>query len=130
MSDWLRRKRQEGETGPYVFSYLTGTRRGEPVQARTIERAVKEAGARAGLPAERCTPHKLRHSHATALMKAGRRLEEVQEILGHESIATTRIYAHLEPGHLSLGHPPALCSGPSSAGLGVAVGPGHQEGGA
>ena len=101
LSDWLRRKRQEGETGPYVFSYLTGTRRGEPVQARTIERAVKEAGARAGLPDERCTPHKLRHSHATALMKAGRRLEEVQEILGHESIATTRIYAHLEPGRLA-----------------------------
>ena len=33
-------------------------------------------------------------------MKAGRRLEEVQEILGHESIATTRIYAHLEPERL------------------------------
>ncbi|WP_084148124.1 tyrosine-type recombinase/integrase [Deinococcus frigens] len=50
---------------------------------------------------QNCTPHKLRHSHATALVKAGRRLEEVQEILGHESIATTRIYAHLEPERLA-----------------------------
>lgn len=101
LGEWLKLKTLEAEDGPYVFSYLTGTRRGEPISAQTVERAVKEAGKRAKLPAERCTPHKLRHSHATALMKAGRKLEEVQEILGHESIATTRMYAHLEPERLA-----------------------------
>lgn len=101
LQEWLKLKAQESEDGPYVFSYLTGTKRGQPIKPLTIERAVKEAGARAKLPADRCTPHKLRHSHATALMQAGRRLEEVQEILGHESIATTRIYAHLESGRLA-----------------------------
>lgn len=40
---------------------------------------------------KKCTPHKLRHSHATVLVKADRKLEEVREILGHESMATTRI---------------------------------------
>lgn len=101
MQGWLKLKAQEGEDGPYVFSYLTGTKKGQPIRPLTIERAVKEAGQRARLPAEKCTPHKLRHSHATALIQAGRRLEEVQEILGHESIATTRIYAHLEPERLA-----------------------------
>ena len=53
------------------------------------------AGVRAGLPVGKCTPHKLRHAHATALVDAGRRIEEVQEVLGHASIATTRIYAQV-----------------------------------
>lgn len=101
MQGWLKLKEQEGEDGPYLFSYLTGTKKGQPVQPLTIERAVKAAGEKARLPADKCTPHKLRHSHATALIQAGRRLEEVQEILGHESIATTRIYAHLEPERLA-----------------------------
>ena len=49
----------------------------------------------AELPEGKCTPHKLRHAHATALVDAGRRIEEVQEVLGHASIATTRIYAQV-----------------------------------
>lgn len=102
LADWLKvRNAQGGAESPFVFCHLSGKRQGQAVNARSIERVVKAAGEKARLPAERCTPHKLRHSHATALMKAGRRLEEVQEILGHESIATTRIYAHLEPERLA-----------------------------
>ncbi len=85
-----------------MFCHLRGQKAGQGVTARSIERVVKAAGGRARLaPEKKCTPHKLRHSHATALVKAGRRLEELQEILGHESIATTRIYAHLEPEWLA-----------------------------
>lgn len=101
LGDWLKLRHLLGDgRSAYVFCHLGGKKKGQPLTARSVERAVKVAGQKAGLPAERCTPHKLRHSHATALMKAGRRLEEVQEILGHESIATTRIYAHLEPERL------------------------------
>ncbi|MFC5849337.1 tyrosine-type recombinase/integrase [Deinococcus petrolearius] len=49
----------------------------------------------------RCSPHKLRHSHATALMNAGRTIDEVQEVLGHSSIATTRIYSHVNKRRLA-----------------------------
>lgn len=42
------------------------------------------------------SPHKLRHGGATLLLRNGWTLQEVSEFLGHESIATTQIYAHLD----------------------------------
>jgi integrase/recombinase XerC len=41
------------------------------------------------------TPHQLRHSFATSLLNGGARIEDVSELLGHESLATTQIYTQL-----------------------------------
>lgn len=93
---WLRIRKSEGHaTSPFVFSNLDGSNAGKPFSVRTIEAMIKRHGIDAGLPAENCTPHKLRHAHATALLEAGRGIEEVKEVLGHASIATTQIYTHV-----------------------------------
>ncbi|HUT96301.1 MAG TPA: tyrosine-type recombinase/integrase [Candidatus Paceibacterota bacterium] len=61
---------------------------------RSIERMVEKYSKMAGLPIK-VTPHVLRHTLATDLLNQGADLRVVQEILGHQSVATTQIYTHV-----------------------------------
>jgi integrase/recombinase XerD len=65
----------------------------------TVERMVRKAAQRAGIP-RRVTPHMLRHTLATALLSRGCDIRFIQKLLGHSSVATTQIYTHVDTNAL------------------------------
>ncbi len=73
--------------------------RGEPLGVRGLRYRLDLLCRRAGLP-EGVSPHTLRHSFATHLLDGGADLRIVQELLGHESLATTQVYTHVSPARL------------------------------
>jgi len=72
---------------------------GEPIGVRGLRYRIDRLCRAAGLP-EGVSPHTLRHSFATHLLDGGADLRVVQELLGHESLATTQVYTHVSPGRL------------------------------
>lgn len=89
----LRRYYREYHLRPdgWLFEGQTADR---PLSSRSAQYIVKQAARRAGLTKE-VTPHILRHCFATHLVEDGVGLQDVRELLGHQSIGTTARYIHL-----------------------------------
>ena len=83
--------------------WLLVSRRGLRLRRERIWELFKRFAGRAGIDAD-MSPHTLRHSFATHLLSGGADLRQVQEMLGHASIATTQIYTHVDPARLKAVH--------------------------
>lgn len=78
------------DDNPALFISSQGNR----LSKKAIQDSVKSAGERAGI-AKNVHPHLFRHTRAMHLLQSGAKLETIQRLLGHESIATTQIYARM-----------------------------------
>ena len=67
---------------------------GQRLSVRSVDEVVRQAGVVAGIE-QTVTPHLLRHTFATHMLDGGADLRVVQELLGHENLATTQIYANV-----------------------------------
>ena len=75
-------------------------RRGKGLTRAMVFTIIKDLAQRAGIH-KKVSPHTFRHSFATHLLEHGADLRAIQQMLGHESIATTEIYTHVETAHLT-----------------------------
>ena len=80
---------------PGEQEYVFLNRRGAHLTRTMILIMIKRTASDAGIQ-KTVSPHTLRHSFATALLQGGANLRAIQEMLGHENIATTQIYTHID----------------------------------
>lgn len=76
---------------------VTGEARWHHIHGSSVQKAMKKAVTRSGI-SKRAGVHTLRHCFATHLLLSGVDICEIQELLGHKNLETTRVYLHVMKG--------------------------------
>lgn len=87
------------DSDPALF---VGKRTGKRLNKGGVEKIIRDIGKKAGIP--NCHPHRFRRTAGTIALNRGMPLEQVQQMLGHEDIATTTIYARSEERNVKASH--------------------------
>lgn len=91
IASYMEEKRKE--FGPACTDFLFTNKSGKLLNPKYIYNMVKR-NIRAVSTNERASPHVLRHTFATHLTNEGAPLNDVKELLGHSSLASTQVYTH------------------------------------
>lgn len=99
IDQYLKEVRCHMVVKPGNHDVLFLNRRGAALSRQMVFIVIKNLCELAGVR-KTVSPHTLRHSFATHLLEGGANLRAIQQMLGHESIATTEIYMHIDRSHL------------------------------
>lgn len=91
------------DNSEYLFISLSANSRWNKLSRNSVEDIVKKYKNFAWIK-KKVTPHTLRHSFATSLLKKWADIRAVQSLLGHSSITTTQIYTHVDDKYLKSVH--------------------------
>ena len=94
--------KKRADTSTYMFvshDRAKGKREEMNLSPRSIQRIVDKYSKMAGVT-KKVSPHTLRHTFATDLLRGGADIRAVQAMLGHASITTTQVYTHVTDKHL------------------------------
>lgn len=95
INNWLIYRGQIYIKKGYEDIVFVSSRRGTALSRITVFYFIKQYAEAAGIRKD-VSPHVFRHSFATHLLERGANIRVIQEMLGHEKIATTEIYTHID----------------------------------
>lgn len=106
--NWWLEDRIGGKIKEGYEDFVFLARWGKNISRIMVFHLIKELAEKAGIK-KTISPHTFRHSFATHLLEGGANLRAIQAMMGHESIATTEIYTHIDRSMLRaeiIGHHP------------------------